>query len=122
MFVQFVKYNLVGIVNTFVGFSIVFLLMYVGFSAILSNVVGYTIGSVVSYVLNNKYTFDATNQHQKVFVKFFMVLAIAYALNFMTLQYVLTFMTPYLAQLCAAVVYTLSSFLMMRFFVFKDIK
>jgi len=118
VFVQFVKYNLVGIVNTFVGFSIVFLLMYVGFSAILSNVVGYTIGSVVSYVLNNKYTFDATNQHQKVFVKFFMVLAI----NFMTLQYVLTFMTPYLAQLCAAVVYTLSSFLMMRFFVFKDIK
>jgi len=122
VFVQFVKYNLVGIVNTFVGFSIVFLLMYMGFSAILSNVVGYTIGSVLSYVLNSKYTFDATHKHQKVLVKFFMVLAIAYALNFMTLQYVLTFMTPYLAQLCAAVVYTLSSFLMMRFFVFKDIK
>ena len=46
---EFLTYNLVGIVNTFVGFSIIFTLMFMGMSAVDSNIIGYAIGAIVSY-------------------------------------------------------------------------
>jgi len=118
MLFQFIKYNLVGIANTLIGFSIILGLMYVGISATLSNVIGYVIGAVFSYVLNRKYTFKSSMNQQRTMIKFFMVLSIAYILNFMTLQWLLTFMNPYISQIGAAIVYTVSSFVMARYFVF----
>jgi len=55
-------------------------------------------------------------------IKFFIVLGVAYVLNFVTLQYLLPLLNPYFAQLGAAVVYTVSSFLLARYFVFKETK
>ena len=117
---QFFTYNLVGIVNTIAGFSIIFSLMFLGVSATMSNMTGYALGSILSYYLNKKYTFKTSKKSKTMAVKFFTVLGIAYVLNFITLKWLLTFMDPYLAQLCAAVVYTLSSFVLAKFFVFKE--
>ena len=118
MFKEFLTYNAVGIANTVLGFSIVFLLMFSGVSPIKSNVIGYTIGSILSYYLNSRYTFDAKNYNTKQVIKFFIVLLVAYFLNYLTLQWMLGGANPYLAQLVSAIVYTLSSFLLMRSFVF----
>ena len=119
-FMQFVTYNLVGIVNTLLGFSIIFSLMFSGLSATLSNFIGYAIGAVLSYYLNRKYTFKSTTNVKAEALKFFAVLFVAYILNFITLQWLLEFLNPYFAQLISAVVYTLSSFLLAKFMVFKD--
>ena len=112
------KYNLVGVANTLIGFSIILGLMYVGVSATVSNVIGYAIGAVISYVLNSKYTFDIKSYSTKQVINFFIVLFVAYFLNYLTLQWLLSEVNPYLAQLGSAIVYTLSSFLLMRSFVF----
>ncbi len=117
---QFVKYNLVGIVNTTIGFSIIFSLMFLGVSAVLSNALGYAIGSIVSYYLNKKYTFESNENSKTQAIKFFAVLAVSYLINFAVLKWLLEFMNPYLAQLISAVVYTLSSFLLAKFLVFKE--
>ena len=117
--VQFVKYNLVGIVNTVIGFSIIFSLMFLGVSAVLSNSIGYAIGSIVSYSLNKKYTFNSNENSKIQALKFFAVLGVSYLINFIVLKWLLGFMNPYLAQLISAVVYTLSSFLLAKFLVFK---
>lgn len=119
------KYNLVGMANTLIGFSIIIGLMYIGFSATLSNMIGYAIGAVISYMLNSRYTFSTISSKankKENMIKFFMVLGLAYVLNFVTLQYLLPLLNPYLAQLGAAVVYTVSSFLLARYFVFKETK
>jgi len=116
---QFVKYNLVGIVNTVTGFSIILVCMYFGLTATTSNLIGYAIGSIISYLLNSKYTFQTKTTTKTVIVKFFAVLIIAYLLNYFSLQWLLHFLNPYLSQLISAVIYTISSFLMMRFFVFS---
>lgn len=120
MLLQFVKYNLVGVVNTLVGFSIILLLMYMGLSATVSNILGYAIGTVISYILNSKYTFVSSTNNQAILVKFVMALTLAYILNFMTLQWLLALINPYLAQLGAAVVYSISSFMLVKYFVFKE--
>ena len=116
---QFFTYNLVGIVNTFVGFSIIFTLMFAGLSATVSNVIGYAIGAVLSYRLNKKYTFKSNSNSKTQALKFFVILFIAYLLNFITLQWLLGFTDPYIAQVVSAVVYTLSSFTLAKFIVFN---
>ncbi len=50
---EFLKYNLVGVINTLVGFGIIFILMFLGLSPILSNAIGYLIGSSISFILNS---------------------------------------------------------------------
>ena len=118
--IQFLTFNLVGIVNTLFGFSLIFSLMFFGLSATLSNAIGYFFGAILSYFLNKKYTFKSTSQSKKEAIKFFTVLFISYIINFLTLQWLLTFMNPYYAQLISAIVYTLSSFILAKFFVFKN--
>ena len=120
-FTQFLAYNVIGIINTIVGFSIIFALMFYGVSATSSNIIGYVIGAIFSYILNKKYTFKSKKHNKTQAIKFFTVLLISYCLNFITLQWLLTFTNPYLAQFISAVIYTLSSFLLAKFFVF-DIK
>jgi len=117
---EFVRYNLVGIANTIVGFSLVFSLMFIGVSATTSNIAGYAIGSIVSYFLNKKYTFKSLSNNRLQAVKFFSVLGVSYMFNFITLQWLLIFINPYIAQIISAIVYTVSSFILAKFFVFKD--
>ena len=117
---QFMRYNAIGIVNTLVGFCIIFALMFAGLSPVWSNAIGYFIGAILSYYLNSKYTFSIGTQNKIQVFKFFIVLALAYILNFFTLQYTLVFLNPYLAQLIAAAIYTFSSFILMKVYVFKE--
>ncbi len=117
---EFISYNIVGIANTLVGFSIVFSLMFLGLSAIKSNAIGYFLGAILSYYLNKKYTFKSTIDNKMQIIKFFSVLFFAYILNLLTLQWLLGFSNPYFAQFISAVVYTLSSFTLAKFIVFKD--
>ncbi|MEA1879604.1 MAG: GtrA family protein [Campylobacterota bacterium] len=114
---QFLRFNLIGIVNTFFGFSIILVLMLVGFTATSSNAIGYGLGAILSYYLNSKYTFQTQHTTKKA-LKFFAILALAYMLNYLTLQWLLTFINPYLAQLGSAIIYTLSSFILAKLFVF----
>jgi len=118
IFFEFLKYNLVGVANTLVGFSIVFSLMFFGLHAIESNMIGYAIGAVLSFYLNSKYTFKS-KRTKALALKFFGVLLVSYFLNFLVLQWLLlTEVDPYMAQLFSAVVYTFSSFVFMKVFVF----
>lgn len=116
---QFIRYNAVGVVNTLVGFSIIFGLMFLGIDPTVSNAIGYGVGGVLSFYLNKKYTFQSTGNAIKQALYFFMVLGVSYLLNFMTLQFLLPRTDAYIAQLISAVVYTLSSFILAKRIVFK---
>lgn len=54
---KLIKYPLVGILNTIIGFGIIFGLMFTGVSPEISNLSGYSIGIVISYILNKIFTF-----------------------------------------------------------------
>jgi len=117
---HFLRYNLVGIINTLFGFTLIFLLMALGMDAKLSNLLGYMMGAILSYLLNSRYTFQTTPSLKDA-LKFFTILAVSYIINFLTLLTLLgQEMNPYIAQLVSGVVYTLSSFLLARRFVFGE--
>ena len=117
---QFMRYNAVGVINTLIGFSIIFGLMFLGFDPILSNAVGYGVGSLVSFYLNKVYTFKATKHSWRQVLYFFMILGISYLINVLVLHALLPWVNPYLAQLMSAIVYTLSSFLLAKNIVFRE--
>ena len=119
MLKEFLRYNLVGIANTIVGFSIIFSLMFIGISPIVSNLIGYIFGVMLSYYLNSRYTFNSSKSKSKA-IRFFGVLFISYLLNLIALQWFLTFVNPYIAQLFAMIIYTINSFLLMKLIVFKE--
>lgn len=117
----FIKYLLVGVANTIIGFGIIFTMMFSGFSPEVSNLVGYVIGIFVSYVLNKYFTFKKKKKNKKEFFKFIFSMLISYSLNLLTLLicYRILNIDKYLSQIISGVIYTLSGFILSKFYAFK---
>lgn len=119
----FIRYLGVGVINTIFGFGLIFALMFFGLSPELSNVVGYSFGVCLSYVLNKFFTFKSKTKNKAEFFKFIASMLIAYILNFIALKVLLEFqINAYIAQIISGGVYTLSGFLLSKFWTFKERK
>ncbi len=122
-FIHFIKFNVIGVINTIFGYSIVFGTMYfLNFDAKVSNALGYILGVLLSYYLNRKYTFKSEAKVKDEIFKFFGVFVVAYILNFLTLIISIEYfnINEYIAQIISAVIYTLTFFILSKFFVFKN--
>lgn len=121
---QFSRFLLVGVANTALGFAVIFGCMYLaGMSPGASNVIGYSVGLVVSYRLNKSFTFRKDSMHRGEFTKFLAVFAFAYGLNFLTLLVLIHGLEihPGLSQVLAGAVYVAVSYRMNKYFVFKTV-
>ncbi|HJV84295.1 MAG TPA: GtrA family protein [Noviherbaspirillum sp.] len=119
---QFIRYIIVGVANTIVGYGIIFGCMYLlGMSPEASNIAGYAVGLMVSYVLNRNYTFNSTQGRRTEFMRFLVVFAIAYGLNFVALLVLIHQLGVHegVSQVVAGAVYVVSAFLMNKYYVFK---
>lgn len=120
---SFILYCLVGVINTFIGFGIVFALTFAGVLPELANFLGYCIGIVCSFFLNSKITF-AKNKVKKSqgLLKFALSMGVAYLLNLLVLflNYRIFGLNVYLSQILAGGSYTLCGFLLSRFFVWRE--
>ncbi|TQR29528.1 GtrA family protein [Campylobacter sp. MIT 99-7217] len=117
---ELIKYCLVGILNTLVGFGVVLLLSFLALMPELANLIGYTLGIFCSFFLNKYFTFKSKSKSHRDFLKFVFAMCIAYLINLLVLfiAYRIFHINVYLAQLFAALSYTLSGFLLSKFFVF----
>ena len=81
--VKFWKFMGVGGVNTLVGSGIMFLLYNVFHCGYwLSSAANYVVGSLVSYVLNRKFTFRSRQSAGKTFVRFALSISVCYLLAY----------------------------------------
>ena len=120
---QFLRYIVVGVLNTLVGYSIIFACMYlVGMSPETSNVAGYAVGLVVSYVLNRNFTFKSKQSRRTEIIRFLAVFAVAYSLNFAALLLLIYHLGLHkgMSQIAASVVYVGSSYLLNKYYVFRQ--
>lgn len=115
---------MVGAANTLFGYGVIFSCMYLlDMEPILSNIVGYGIGLVASYLLHRTYTFR--HSHQPIgfnrIVRFAVVFIIAYTSNLFVLMLLVNRMRLHVAlsQVLAGVVYIAITFLMNKYYVFK---
>ncbi len=76
---SFIRFLLVGIVNTSVGMGLMYLLIHIaGFGYWAATAIGIAVGSCVSYMLNRTFTFGSKKQHASSIVRFILVILVCY--------------------------------------------
>jgi putative flippase GtrA len=118
---QFSRYVLVGAFNTLLGLVVIFGGMYVlGLSPAVSNVLGYTIGLLLSFALNREFVFRSSGQRTVEMARFLAVFLIAFGANLATL-YVLVWvfqLNAAIGQVSGSGVYAITSYLLSKSYVF----
>ncbi|MGJ7045384.1 GtrA family protein [Thermoanaerobacterium thermosulfurigenes] len=118
--IQFIKFNLVGIVNTLVDFSVFTVLTFFGMYYMAAQVISYSCGVVNSFVINKYWTFgDKSTPHGYEIFKFIAVNGVSLAVS-LSILYPLK---PVLGVLSAKIIATLFSmminFIGSKLWVFK---
>lgn len=119
---QFIRYLLVGVTNTAIGYGLIFGFMYLaGLSPEASNAAGYGISLMVSYLLNRHYTFNSRGAQRGEVMRFLAAFAVAYALNFVTLVLLVRVAGAHegVSQIVSGAIYVIASYFMNKFFVFR---
>ena len=120
---SFVRFAMVGLANTAVGYSAILLLHYgFGVGPTLANVGGYMIGALLSYALNRSFTFASDRPHVEALPRFAVTVAICFVLNLLVLKLglsVLLLPLP-LAQALAMASFTIAFYAANRFLVFRS--
>lgn len=122
------RFILVGIINTLVGTSVMFLLFNLTSAGYwISSVMNYIVGSIVSYFLNKYFTFQDSSRSFLQIIRFVITIAVAYLAAYgLAKQLVLWVLagfneqvqgnTAMLIGMCAFVVL---NYLLQRYFVFN---
>lgn len=126
---HFIKYNLIGIVNTLITLCVVwFLYELLGWNLELSNFLGFVAGGINSYWMNRCLNFKSRNQKGKEIFRFLLVFICAYLVNLFVLETLKNALPSagdllsagFLANVLANIAYIVVCFLLYRYFVFKS--
>ena len=115
------RHSVSGIVNTAIGFSVIFLLTYLNFSPVVANFSGYAAGLVSGFYLSKKFVFRSDGSSVKQGIQYLAAFLVAFLVNLGVLKLILHFTLWHvmLAQLLAAVAYTSVIFLLSRSLIFS---
>lgn len=121
---QAVRFGLVGLANTAVGYAVILAALAAGFGDYVSNALGYAAGLALGFVLNRNWAFVTTDparaSHRRQLALYVAAFAISYGANLLvlaTLRIDDAIPSP-IAQLAAMATYTASFFVLCRQVVF----
>jgi len=115
------RYALIGLINTVLGFIVIFIFMLLGFSPIISNFAGYTAGLFLGFFLSKNFVFVSNGHFIAEGFRFFIAFIISFLFNLFVLYLCLTYFSLWegIAQVVAAISYSLLMYFLSRFFVFN---
>lgn len=145
--IQACKYGIVGIINTLITAIIIWLMMRFvfnvtgeqqasSFAVSFSNIVGYILGLLNSFIWNRSWTFKSQKSWKSDFFKFIIVFLICYipqlllvmilnryanipSVDFVLSGHAYTVTSAYICQLIGIVFYTVLNFLSNKYYTFK---
>ena len=116
------RYSITGLINTVLGYSVIFLLMFIGVNVFISNIVGYLNGLISSFYFNRNWVFQKSseNEMQKQLYAFIYAFIFSYTANIIMLYILINIhMNPYAAQIVASFCYMLVFYCINKYHVFK---
>lgn len=119
---QFIKFGIVGVSNTLLTAATIWILMKIFHTSdYISNIVGYIIGLINSFIWNRKWTFANNSTIKETIFKFLATFAVSYLIQLGNLYLLLHFtqIDPYICQLLSIVTYTFVNFLLNKYYTFK---
>ena len=123
---RFFRFGLAGVANTLVGLGIIAALdIGLHVRPAIANAVGYAVGIALSFILSRQFVFRSRRPARMAAPRFLISAAIAFVLNQAALAIAghLLGGDPALrlaAQICGMCVYTLTLFVLGRFWIFRE--
>ena len=126
----FVRFLIVGVANTLVGLSMMYLFLHLGgLSYWMATFLGNSIGACVSYFLNRKFTFKSEHSVTKSMIRFVATILFCYYISYNIgdhfIQWLLqnnpiftSSIKTDIAVLTSTLLYTFLNYLCQRLFVF----
>ena len=121
--IQLLKFGIVGVSNTLLtAITIWVLLRVLHFNDYSSNIIGYIVGLVNSFIWNRKWTFASDKKVKDTIFKFSITFAISYLFQLGNLYLLIhyTQIDSYICQLISIVVYTVINFILNKYYTFKE--
>ncbi len=110
----------VSVLNTVIGYGVIFGALYLGLSPYISNFIGYGVGLVCSFYLTKTIVFPEHQGRYAAALKFLIAFAVAWCLNLLVLHTVLLIpLNVYVAQIVAGIAYSSCMYFMASTWVFK---
>lgn len=130
---QFVRFLMVGVANTIVGLSVMYLLLHLaGLSYWMSTFLGNSIGAVVSFFLNRSFTFRNQGSVSKSMLRFVAVILFCYMVSYSIGRNLVEWMLSNsgltsgiktdIAVFISTGFYTVLNYVLQKIFVFKSTK
>lgn len=119
---QFIRFLLVGVINTCVGLGIIYACKYfAGMGDVLANAIGYCVGLTVSFTLNSRWTFNYSGSILPAVFRFFGVFLVAYVANLAVVMLLINAFSinGYIAQALGVPAYTLTFYMGSKMLVFR---
>lgn len=128
---QFVRFLMVGVTNTLVGLSVMYILLHVACQSYwTSTFLGNSVGAVVSFFLNRSFTFKSQNSVFKSMLRFVVVILFCYFLSYtigrnlvewiLRTSEITSSIQTDIAVLFSTGLYTVLNYLFQKVFVFKS--
>lgn len=119
---ELIRFGLVGLINTFAGLCVIYLLMAVQVNAYAANLIGYAVGLTLSFSLNRRWTFRSNHKLDiRLLSRFTIAVAVSYLANLGVVHAVIqSLRNEYLAQLLGLPTYTIFFYIFCKFFVFRQ--
>src|SRR5512146_3299163 len=115
------KYSVAGLVNTVIGYAVIFTCMAFGLAPTVSNLLGYCVGFVTSFLQSRHWVFRSKGAVVDDSLRFVPAFLVAFAVNFLVLQALLALsVNPYFAQIGACVAFVGDGFVLNYVFVFRN--
>jgi putative flippase GtrA len=110
-----------GLVNTIIGFIVIFSAMALGISPMISNIAGYAVGFTLGYVLSKSFVFRSNGHFVSESVRYLIAFIVSFALNLLVLHILLKYLNwnAVVSQIAAAISYTSLMYALTRYIVFK---
>lgn len=118
---QIVKYCIVGVFNTAITYITYVVLRWFGVSIVISNIVGYILGLINSFIWNKTWVFQHDGNLLKEISLFFASFLLCYLLQLVVLLCLNGIgVNEYITQIIAMMAYTASNYMFNRFITFTN--
>lgn len=126
--IRFLKFMVVGVVNTVVGTAVMFIMYNVFHQSYwISSASNYVVGSILSYFLNKYFTFESKKKSLSQVLKFVLNISLCYLVAYGIAKPAVTWMLQgqqgalrdNLAMVVGMVLFTLLNYIGQRAYVFK---
>ena len=119
--IQFIKFGLVGVSNTIVGFSVYYLLYYCGVHYLISNILSWLISVFNAFYWNNKYVFQAGNNWWQTLFRTYISYGASLLVSTLLMYVLVDFIhvSPVIAPIICLLITIPLNFVLNKFWAFK---